>query len=118
MNGNWRPIMAPSVAAGRPVTAPSVVTGTPSAPNATGAVLKISVNTSASSAGKPTRISSDEVIATGVPKPGDAFEQRAEAEADHDQHDAAIVGKMVEHPGAEGVEALRTRPRCCRAAAR
>ena len=69
MNGSWRPIMAPSVPAGSPVTAPSVVTGTPSAPKATGAVLKIKVNTSASSAGKPTRIRSDEVIATGVPKP-------------------------------------------------
>ena len=59
MNGNWRPTIAPSVAAGRPVTAPSTVTGTPSAPNATGAVLKISMKTSASSGGKPTRISSD-----------------------------------------------------------
>ncbi len=107
MNGSWRPIMAPSVPAGRPVTAPSVVTGTPSAPKATGAVLKINVNTNASSAGKPTRMRSDEVIATGVPKPADAFQKRAEAEADHHEHDAAIVGKMVENPGAECVEALR-----------
>ena len=107
MNGSWRPIMAPSVPAGRPVTAPSVVTGTPSAPKATGAVLKINVNTSASSAGKPTRMRSDEVIATGVPKPAMPFEQRAEAEADHDQHNAAIVGKMVENPRTEGVEPPR-----------
>ena len=51
------------------MTAPSVVTGTPSAPKATGAVLKIKVNTSASIAGNPTRMRSDEVIATGVPNP-------------------------------------------------
>ena len=69
MNGNWRPTIAPRTGAGSPVTAPSTVTGTPSAPKATGAVLKISVNTSASRAGKPTSMSSEEVIATGVPKP-------------------------------------------------
>lgn len=69
MNGSWRPTMAPRTGEGSPVTAPSVVTGTPSAPKATGAVLKMSTNTSASSAGKPTRMSSDDVIATGVPKP-------------------------------------------------
>ena len=61
--------MAPSWSAGRPVTWPSTVTGAPRAPNATGAVLKISVKVSASSGGKPTRISSALVIATGVPKP-------------------------------------------------
>ena len=69
MTGNCRPIIAPSAAVGRPVTAPSTVTGTPSAPNATGAVLKISTKTSASSGGKPTMISSELVMATGVPKP-------------------------------------------------
>ena len=42
MKGNWRPIIAPSVAAGSPVTAPKTVTGAPSAPKATGAVLKMS----------------------------------------------------------------------------
>ncbi len=51
MNGSCRPIIAPRIGAGRPVTAPSTVTGAPSAPNATGAVLKISTNTSASSGG-------------------------------------------------------------------
>ncbi len=61
--------MAATVAAGRPVTDPSTVRGMPSAPNATGAVLKISTNTSASSGGKPMRISSELVMATGVPKP-------------------------------------------------
>jgi hypothetical protein len=50
-------------AAGRPVTCPNTVTG---APKATGAVLKISVKVSASSGGKPTRISKALVIATGV----------------------------------------------------
>jgi hypothetical protein len=69
MIGNCRPIIAPSAVGGRPVTAPSTVTGAPSAPNATGAVLKISTNTSASSGGKPTRINSELVMATGVPKP-------------------------------------------------
>ena len=69
MNGNCRPTMAPSVLEGVPVTAPSTVTGTPSAPNATGAVLKINTKTKASSAGNPTRIRSEDVIAIGVPKP-------------------------------------------------
>ncbi len=45
------------------------MTGTPSAPNATGAVLKINVNVSASIGGKPTMMSSADVIATGVPNP-------------------------------------------------
>ena len=61
--------MAPRVTSDRPVTCPSTVTGAPSAPKATGAVLKISVKVSASSGGKPTRISSALVMATGVPKP-------------------------------------------------
>jgi hypothetical protein len=69
MNGSCRPIIAPSVVSDSCVTAPSVVTGAPSAPNATGAVLKIKVKTSASSAGKPSAISRALVIATGVPKP-------------------------------------------------
>jgi hypothetical protein len=51
------------------VTWASTVIGVPSAPKATGAVLKISVTVSASSAGSPTRISSAVVIATGVPNP-------------------------------------------------
>ncbi|OIQ64918.1 hypothetical protein GALL_535290 [mine drainage metagenome] len=51
------------------VTAPSTVSGTPSAPKATGAVLKINVKVSASSAGNPRLMSSALVIATGVPKP-------------------------------------------------
>ena len=118
MNGNWRPIMAPSVPAGSPVTAPSVVTGTPSAPKATGAVLKIKVNTKASSAGKADQDEKRRSDRDRRAEAGNAFEQRAEAEADHDQHDAAIVGKMVEDPGSKGVEAVRTRPRCCREEAR
>ncbi len=61
--------MAPSWPVGRPVTWPSTVTGEPSAPKATGAVLKIRVKTKASSGGKPTRISRALVMATGVPKP-------------------------------------------------
>ena len=69
MIGSCRPIIAARVATGRPVTPPSVVTGAPSAPNATGAVLKIRTNTRASRGGKPTRISSELVIATGVPNP-------------------------------------------------
>ena len=51
-------------------------------------------------------------------KAGDAFQKRAEAEADHHQHDAAIVGKMVENPRPKGVEPVRTRLRYCRGAAR
>jgi len=43
--------MAPSAVAFSPVTAPSTVIGTPRAPKATGAVLKISVYTSASTGG-------------------------------------------------------------------
>ena len=37
---------------------------------------------------------------------GDALEQRAEAKADHDQHDPTIVGKMIENPGAKSVKAF------------
>ena len=40
--------MAPSVTSLRPVTWPSTVTGAPSAPKATGAVLKMSVKVKAS----------------------------------------------------------------------
>ena len=69
MNGNCRPIMAPSAAVGSPVTAPSTVTGVPSAPKATGAVLKIRTNATASSGGKPTKMSSEAVTATGAPNP-------------------------------------------------
>ena len=43
--------------------------GVPSAPKATGAVLKMSVKVSASSAGMPIMIRNALVIATGVPKP-------------------------------------------------
>ena len=43
MKGSCRPIIAPSVTGERPVTCPRTVTGAPSAPKATGAVLKISV---------------------------------------------------------------------------
>ncbi len=69
MKGSWRPIIWASAVAGRLVTAPSTVTGTPSPPKATGAVLKIRTKTIASNGGKPTRISSELVIATGVPNP-------------------------------------------------
>jgi hypothetical protein len=37
-------------------------------------------------------------------EPGDALKQRAEAEADDDQHHAPVVRKMLDDPGAEGVE--------------
>ncbi len=43
--------------------------GVPSAPNATGAVLKMSVKVRASSAGMPIMMSNALVMATGVPKP-------------------------------------------------
>ena len=69
INGNWRPIMAARAGAGSPVTAPSTVTGVPSAPKATGVVLNISTNTTASSAGKPQKMSKDAVMATGAPNP-------------------------------------------------
>ena len=69
MNGNCRPIMAPSAVVGSPVTAPSTVTGVPSAPKATGAVLKMRTNATASSGGKPTKMRSEAVTATGAPKP-------------------------------------------------
>jgi len=68
-SGSWRPIMAASAGAGSPVTAPKTVTGAPRAPNATGVVLKISTNTSASSVGKPHMMSSEAVMATGAPNP-------------------------------------------------
>jgi hypothetical protein len=36
-----------------------------------------------------------------------AFQERAEAEADHDQHNPAIIGKMVENPRSKSVEPVR-----------
>ena len=75
MNGSWRPIMAPSASSGRPVTAPSVVTGAPSAPKATGAVLKIRVKTSASSGWKPTRDQQRAGDGDRRAEAGDAFQQ-------------------------------------------
>src|SRR3979490_2277126 len=61
--------MAANAGAGSPVTAPKTVTGAPRAPNATGVVLKISTNTSASSAGNPHMMSREAVMATGAPNP-------------------------------------------------
>ena len=69
MNGSCRPTIAPNFTAGRSVTCPSTVIGVPNAPKATGAVLKMSVKVSASSAGMPMRISRALVMATGVPNP-------------------------------------------------
>ncbi len=66
MKGSCRPTIAATVVAGRPVTEPSTVTGMPSAPKATGAVLKINTKTRASMAGKPVMMSSELVMATGA----------------------------------------------------
>ena len=49
------------------------------APNATGAVLATSATEAAFIGLKPTATSITAVIATGVPKPGQRLEQRAEA---------------------------------------
>ena len=69
MNGSWRPTMAASLTAGRSVTCANTVIGTPSAPKATGAVSNMSVRVSASSGGRPIKISRALVMATGVPNP-------------------------------------------------
>ncbi len=53
----------------------------------------------------------------GSSKSGDALEQGAKTESDHDEDDAPVVRQMIEDPGAEGVKPLRTRPRHCRAGA-
>ena len=76
------------------------MTGAPSAPKATGAVLKISTKTSASSGGKPTRISSELVIATGVPKPATPSSSAPKQKPIDDQDDAAVVGQMVDQSSA------------------
>src|SRR4051812_45915661 len=67
--GNWRPAIAPRVAAGIPVTAASVRIGVPIAPNATGAVLAMSDSPAAYSGVNPRPINNAEQIATGVPNP-------------------------------------------------
>ena len=107
MIGSCRPTICASTVAGRLVTAPSTVTGAPSAPKATGAVLKISTNTSASSCGKPSRISSAAVMATGVPKPEMPSIKAPKAEADHHQDHAAVIRQIGDDPGAEGLEPAR-----------
>src|SRR5262249_35981626 len=61
--------MDASACDGRCVTALSTVIGTPSAANATGAVLNMSVMTTASNHGKPKLTSIELAIATGVPNP-------------------------------------------------
>ena len=68
-SGNCRPAIAESCISGSPVTFANVTIGVPSAPNATGAVLAISVRPAASSGGKPAPISRAPEIATGVPNP-------------------------------------------------
>src|SRR5262249_8081440 len=69
MNGSCRPTIAASAGDGRCVTALNTVIGTPSAAKATGAVLNMSVITTASSHGKPSFTSIELAIATGVPNP-------------------------------------------------
>ena len=89
----------------QPVTAPSTVTGVPSAPKATGAVLKISTNTTRFERREADQDQQRSGDRDRRAESGNAFEQRAEAEADDDQHHAPIVRQMVRHPCAERVEA-------------
>ncbi len=104
MKGNCRPTIAPSFTAGRSVTCPSTVIGAPSAPNATGAVLKISVKVSASSGGSPTRISSALVIATGVPNPAMPSSRQPKQKPITTSTTRRSFGRCVEHPVAKRVE--------------
>ena len=67
------------------------MTGAPSAPKATGAVLKISVKVSASSGGVADENQQRAGDGDRRAEAGHALEQRPEAEADHDQHDATVV---------------------------
>ena len=69
--------------------------GVPSAPNATGAVLAMSDRPEAASGEKPSPISIAPVTATGVPKPDAPFEERAEAERDDQQLQAAVAVTAV-----------------------
>ena len=105
MKGSCRPIIAASVVSESCVTAPSVVTGAPRAPNATGAVLKIRVKTSSLERRKAQRDQQGTGDRNRRAKTRNSLQQTAEAEADHDEHDAAVVRKMVEHPVAKVLKA-------------
>ena len=94
MKGSWRPTIAPSFTAGRSVTCASTVIGVPSAPKATGAVLKISVTVRASERRHADHDQQRAGDRDRRAEARDAFEQAAEAKADHHQHDAPVIRQM------------------------
>ena len=73
-----------SVTWSSPLTAASVTIGVPIAPQATGAVLASRFSTADWNGLKPRPTITAPAIATGVPKPGGALDDRAERE--RDQH--------------------------------
>ncbi len=105
MNGSWRPIMAPSTGGGQ--AGDGAQRGDRRAQGAEGhrggvedqgedqGVERLEAQGDEQGAGDGHR---------GA-EAGDAFEQTAEAEADDDQHDAPVVGQVLDDPAAEGVEA-------------
>ena len=99
--------MAAKAGAGSPVTAPSTVTGVPSAPKATGVVLNISTNTTASSAGKPHKMSKEAVMATGAPNPAIPSSRAPKQKPMTTSTTRRSFGKCFDHPRAERIETAR-----------
>ena len=95
MKGSCRPIIWPSVTSDRCVTWPSTVHGNPERPEGhRGGVEDQRVGQRL----QRREAHQDEHGARDGDRraePGDAFEQGAEAEADDDQDDSAVVGQVV-----------------------
>ena len=89
--GVWLPTIAPSVSLSMPVVSPSVTIGTAIEPNATGAVLPISASVAALTGLKPRPTSTTRRDRHGRAEAGQALDQRAERERDHDRLHALVV---------------------------
>ena len=104
MNGNCRPIIAPSAVAGRPVTAPSTVTGDAERAERHRRGVEDQHEDQRLQRRKADQDQQRAGDRDRRAESRDALQQRAEAEADHDQHDAPVIRQMLDHPGAERVE--------------
>ena len=90
-NGVWRPTIWLRSWVGSPETCPSVVIGITMAPNATGAVSATSRSEAARIGDSPMPISITPQVAELRTEPRERFQQRAEAEGDHDDLHAHVV---------------------------
>ena len=107
MNGNWRPIMAPSVPAGQPCDRAKRRHRNAERAESDRRGVEDQGEHQSFERGKADQDEKRRSDRDRRAEAGNAFEQRAEAEADHHEHDAAIVGEMVENPRPKGVEAVR-----------